>query len=202
MLSVRKLKRYLSGGSPANDQLTALTGATLLIVLAIEGVTLLQINALLTVHAFVGMLLIPIGALKLASAGWRAIRYYRGAGDYVLRGPPQAALRFVVAPIVVLSTAVLFATGVALLALDRTQGMLVALHKASFIVWLPATGLHVLAHLAKLPRRLLRRLPHLGLRLAVVGATVATGLAVAVAALPAADHLQDAASAPIGLDAN
>ena len=37
----------------------------LLLLLAVEGVTLLQIGSLLSVHAFVGMLLIPIVAPKL-----------------------------------------------------------------------------------------------------------------------------------------
>jgi hypothetical protein len=59
----------------------------------------------------------------------------------------------------------------------------------------------VLAHLAKLPSRLVQRLPGLGLRLATLGAVVVAGAAVAVVTLPAADSLQDGVSAPIGLDA-
>ena len=53
-------KRLLAGGSTGNGQLTAVVAAVLLVLLAIEGATLLQIRALLTVHAFVGMLLIPV----------------------------------------------------------------------------------------------------------------------------------------------
>jgi hypothetical protein len=196
---IRKLRRYLSGGSAGNEQLVAFVGAALLLVLAVEGATLLRITSLLTVHAFVGMLLIPIVALKLAGTGWRMFRYYRGSEEYVRRGPPQLVLRVLVAPVVVLSTVVLLATGVALLALDRTQGTLVGLHKASFLVWLPATGVHVLAHLAKLPSRLVKRFPGLGLRLATLGAVVVAGAAVAVVTLPAADHLQDGVS--FGFDA-
>jgi hypothetical protein len=177
----------------------AFVGAALLLVLAVEGATLLRITSLLTVHAFVGMLLIPIVALKLAAAGWRMVRYYRGSQEYVRRGPPQLLMRVLVAPVVVISTIVLFGTGVALLALDRTQGTLVGLHKASFVVWLPATGIHVLAHLAKLPSRLVQRFPGLGLRLATLGAVVVAGAAVAVVTLPAADHLQDGVS--FGFDA-
>jgi len=183
-----------------NEQLTAIIAAVLIVVLAVEGATLLNINGLLTVHAFVGMLLIPILALKLASTGWRAFRYYRGAGEYVRRGPPHVFLRALVAPVVVVSTAVLFATGVALLALDQTQGTLVGLHKASFVVWLPATAIHVLAHVAKFPGTLAQRLPRLGLRVALVGATVLAGATVAVATLPAADHLQDAVTGSVAVD--
>jgi hypothetical protein len=198
---MRKLRRYLSGGSAGNEQLVAFVGAALLLVLAVEGATLLRITALLTVHAFVGMLLIPIVALKLVGTAWRMFRYYRGSEEYVRRGPPQLLLRVLVAPVVVLSTIVLLGSGVALLALDRTEGTLVGLHKASFLVWVASTGVHVLAHLAKLPSRLVQRLPGLGLRLATLGAVVVAGAAVAVVTLPAADSLQDGVSASIGLDA-
>lgn len=195
-----RLKRLLAGGSTGNAQLTAVVAALLLILLAIEGATLLRVRSLLTVHAFVGMLLIPIVALKLASTSWRALRYYAHAPEYVEQGPPHIALRILVAPLVVLSTIVLFGTGVALLALDRTQGTIVGLHKASFVVWVGATSLHVLAHILKLPAALRARVPGIALRVAVVTATVTAGLAVAVATLPAADRLQDHAAEHIGLD--
>jgi hypothetical protein len=195
-----RLSQLFRGGSAGNAQLTSIVAAILLLLLAIEGATLLQLQSLLTVHAFVGMLLIPIVALKLTSTGWRALRYYTHATEYVEAGPPHIALRVVVAPVIVLSTIVLFTTGVVLLARDETHGLMVGLHKASFIVWVGATGLHVLAHMLKLPGALRSRIPGLGLRVAVVGATVAGGLVVAVATLPAADLLQDHASAQLGLD--
>ena len=194
------MKRPFSGGSTANEQLTAVTAAALLLLLAIEGATLLRLQSLLTVHAFVGMLLIPVIALKLASTGWRMLQYYRGSGEYVRRGPPDQILRVLVAPVVVLSTLVLFGTGVALLALGETRGTVVGLHKASFIVWVAATGVHVLAHVIKLPRLLRARFPGAGLRFGLVAAAVAAGALLAVATLPAADHLQDRVSAHIGLD--
>ena len=61
-----------------NEQLTALAGILLIVFLAVEGATLLNLSALLTVHAFVGMFLLPIVALKLGSTGWRMARYYLG----------------------------------------------------------------------------------------------------------------------------
>src|SRR6476469_7450808 len=142
------VRRLLAGGSTGNRQLTAVVAAILLLLLAIEGATLLQLRSLLTVHAFVGMLLIPVVALKLASTGWRLLRYYRGSTEYVRRGPPHILLRTIVAPVIVLSTVVLFATGVALLVVGQTEGTIVGLHKASFIVWLGATGVHVLANVS------------------------------------------------------
>jgi hypothetical protein len=196
-----QLKRLLAGGSIGNEQLTAVVAAILLLLLAIEGATLLQLNSLLTVHAFVGILLIPVIVLKLASTGWRTLRYYTNAAEYVAAGPPHIMQRVLVAPVIVLSTIVLFATGVALLILDETHGTIVGLHKASFIVWVGATSLHVLAHLLKLPRALRARAPGAALRAAAVGATVVGGVALAVATLPGADRLQDHVSAHVGLDA-
>src|SRR6478609_5997854 len=109
------VRRLLAGGSTGNRQLTAVVAAVLLLLLAIEGATLLQLHSLLTVHAFVGMLLIPVVALKLASTGWRMARYYLGTEEYVRLGPPPIVLRAVVAPVLILSTIVLFGTGLVLL---------------------------------------------------------------------------------------
>ena len=195
-------KRLFAGGSTGNGQLTAVVAAVLLVLLAIEGATLLQIRALLTVHALVGMLLIPVVSLKLGSTGWRMLRYYRHSEEYVRLGPPPIVLRTVVAPVLILSTLVLFATGTALLVLGQTEGTLVGLHKASFIVWLGAAGVHVLAHATKLPRLLRARAPGVGLRIAVVAGAVAAGVLLAVVTLPSADRLQDRASAHIGLDSD
>lgn len=197
-----RTKRLLAGGSTGNGQLTAVVAGVLLVLLAIEGATLLQIRALLTVHAFVGMLLIPVVALKLASTGWRALRYYRQSEEYVRLGPPPVLLRAVVAPVLMLSTLVLFATGTALLVLGQTEGTIVGLHKASFIVWFGAAALHVLAHVTKLPRLLHARAAGAGLRVALATGAVAAGVLLAVVTLPSMDRLQDHASARIGLDAN
>jgi hypothetical protein len=195
------LKRLFRGGSEANEQLTAVVATILLVLLAAEGATILRIRSLLGAHAFVGMLLLPVVALKLASTGWRILRYYLHAEEYVRRGPPHVVLRVLVAPVVVASTVLVFATGVALLALDQTQGTLVGLHKASFVVWLGAMSLHVLTRAPTLLRALRRRVPGLALRVAVAGSVSIAGLVLAMFTLPAADHLQDAASAHVGFDA-
>jgi len=195
-----RLRRLLVGGSGGNEQLTLAVAALLLVLLAVEGATLLNLNWLLTVHAFVGMLLIPVVALKLASTGWRMVAYYRRGEEYVRRGPPHVALRVLIAPLLILSTTVLLGTGVALLALDETHGTLVGLHKASFFVWLGAASLHVLAHLLRLPRLWRLRPPGLALRVVLVGASLVAGAALATATLPGADRLQDRASAHVGFD--
>jgi hypothetical protein len=198
---MHRIKRLFIGGSAGNEHLTAVIAAVLLVLLAIEGATLLRLSSLLTVHAFVGMLLIPVLGLKVATAGWRFLHYYSNREEYVRRGPPHLALRAVVAPVIVLSTLVLFGTGVALLALAQTHGTIVGLHKASFLVWVGATGLHVLAHVPKLPRLLRARIPGTSMRVALVTSAVLAGAVLATATLPGADHLQDRASAHVGFDA-
>jgi hypothetical protein len=189
-----------NGGSRGNEQLTAVVAGLLVVLLAAEGATLLNLRALLSVHAFIGMLLIPVVALKLASVGWRMLRYYGGGEEYVAYGPPQILLRTIVSPVIVISTIVLFGTGVLLLARNETQGMLVGLHKASFVVWFGATSVHVLVHVFKLRRALARRLPGFSMRLAAVVSAVLAGTVVAVGTLPSAEHLQDQVTRQIGFD--
>jgi len=200
-MTVPRWKRLSVGGSGGNEQLTAVVATLLLVLLAIEGATLLDLGSLLTVHAFVGMLIVPVVALKLGSTSWRMLRYYLRGEDYVERGPPHVLLRALVAPIAVIATTVLLVTGVALLSLDQVAGTLVTLHKASFVVWLGAMGVHVLVHLPALTRAYRRRVPGLIPRVALVAATLMGGLVLATATLPAADALQDRATANVGLDA-
>jgi hypothetical protein len=189
-----------SGGSAGNEQLTAVVAALLIVLLLIEGATLLQVGSLLTVHAFVGMLLIPVVALKLGSTGWRMLRYYRRGEEYVRRGPPHVALRVLVGPVLMLTTVVVFGTGVALLVTGQTQGTLVGLHKASFVVWAGAFGIHFLVHVLKLPRILWARIPGAGLRLGLVAAVAVSGALLATLTLPSANRLQDRATAHLGFD--
>jgi hypothetical protein len=141
----------MRGGPDGNERLTAASGAVLFLLLAAEGVTILSIRQLLSPHIFIGMLLLPPVALKLGSTAWRFARYYGGARPYREKGPPLLPLRLL-APVVVLSTVAVFATGIALLVVGPGGGIVLGLHKASFVVWLVATGIHVLAYLARVPR--------------------------------------------------
>src|SRR5215469_606208 len=54
-------------GAAGNERLTAMTGAVLLVLLAVEGFTLLGLHSMLTLHFFVGMLLIGPVLLKIGS---------------------------------------------------------------------------------------------------------------------------------------
>jgi hypothetical protein len=186
------------GGSSGNEQLTAVVATVLLPLLAAEGATLLNVGALLTVHAFIGMLLIPVVGLKLASTGWRMVSYYRGSAQYVLRGPPHVAIRMLVAPVLVAATVVVFGSGIALLALDQTHGTVVGLHKASFIVWAVAFGFHLLTRVPALVRTVRGRPGTV--RIVAASLSVVAGVGVAVLTLPAADHLQDSVTVHSGFD--
>jgi hypothetical protein len=139
------------GGPDGNERLTAASGVVLFLLLAAEGVTIVFIRPLISTHVFIGMLLIPPVALKLASTSWRFVRYYTGAREYKAKGPPLLPLRLF-APLVVVSTLAVIGTGLALLALGPRNGFVVGLHKDAFVVWLVVTGIHVLAYLPRLPR--------------------------------------------------
>jgi hypothetical protein len=111
------------------------------------GVTILRIRQLILVHLFVGLLIMGPVALKLASTGYRFMRYYtRNCGD-LEKGPPPPALRLI-SPGVVLTTVIVFVSGIVLMFVGparRDTPLLI--HKASFIVWIGLTALHVLGHL-------------------------------------------------------
>ena len=101
-MSVRALPRHrkvpadATGSAEGNEQLTAMTGAVLLVLLAAEGVTIAAIvlrHQLLTLHFFIGFLMIGPVLLKLGSTGYRFVRYYTGAAPYVRKGPPAPLLR-------------------------------------------------------------------------------------------------------------
>lgn len=128
------------------------TGTALFILLAALGVTILRIRQLLWVHLFLGLLLIGPVALKLASTGYRFARYYTHEPRYRRKGPPAPVLRLL-APWVVLTTVVVFASGLALLLLGPgSRSSLLLIHKVSFIVWLAVTAVHVLGHLPEILR--------------------------------------------------
>jgi hypothetical protein len=184
--------RFLRGGSEGNARLTATAGLVLLVLLAVEGVTILSIRQLLSVHVFVGLLLIPPVALKLAVTGYRFQRYYARAAEYVRKGPPLLLMRMLVAPGLIAATLVVFGTGVALLAVGPGGGIVLGLHKASFFVWLGAFGIHVLVYALRVPSLVAADwgrdsgTPGAALRFGVVALALLIGLTVALAVLPAA----------------
>ncbi len=149
-----RTRSALGGGTTGNERLTAATGAVLIVLLAIIGVTIISLSRLLWVHLFVGMLLLGPLALKLGSTGYRFVRYYTANPTYREKGPPPAPLRLI-APVVVASTLAVFASGVALLLIGpSSRGTLLPIHKISFFVWVAFMAIHVLAHLPTVARAL------------------------------------------------
>jgi hypothetical protein len=145
-----------SGGTEGNERLTAMTGAVLLILLAVEGYTILRIGRLLTLHVFLGMLLLGPVTLKAASVIYRFARYYTGSGPYRRKGPPAPLLRLI-GPVIVLLTACVFGSGIMLAVTGPGYGgpsgwLLV--HRLSFIAWLCVMTIHVLTYVWRLPRLL------------------------------------------------
>lgn len=151
------LRRAIGGGIDGNERLTGATGTALIIVLAAVGVTILRMRSLTSVHLFLGLALIPLVALKMMSTGYRFARYYTHERTYRDRGRPPSYLRLI-APIVIVSMIGVLASGVALLIVGpHATGELRLLHKASFIIWIGFTAIHVLAHLPDLQRTFLTR---------------------------------------------
>ncbi len=144
------MRGLLAGGATGNELLTTVTGTVLIVLLAVIGITIIRIGSLLSVHLFVGLVLIGPLALKLASTGYRFTRYYTGNPRYRSKGAPPPPLRLI-APVVVISTIAVMASGVALLiGGPRSHGTFLLIHKASFFVWVAFTSLHVLGHLPDL----------------------------------------------------
>ncbi|MGZ4384961.1 MAG: hypothetical protein ACXVY3_10210 [Gaiellaceae bacterium] len=179
------------GGPDGNERLTAVTGFVLIVLLFGEGLTLLQLRQHLSWHIGLGLALIPPIGLKLASVGWRFARYYLGRRAYVEKGPPNVALRLM-GPLLVVATVALLATGVGLIVIGPGRGLMLNLHKASFLLWLWLTGAHVLLHLRgalSATGRELRRGAHRvaggPLRRYALLAALVAGLVVGLATIPA-----------------
>jgi hypothetical protein len=170
-------------GVEANARLTSSAAVLLLVLLAAEGLTLPAIHGLLRPHVYIGFALIPPVALKLGSTLYRFGRYYTRAPAYRQKGPPPTLLRML-GPVVVLSTVLLLASGVALLFFTGTwQHRMLTVHKASFILWFGAMAVHVVAHIIETaqlaPRdwlpRTTRSLPMAAGRRWIIAATVLAG---------------------------
>lgn len=148
-------------GVLSNERLTAMTGAILLVLSAIEIITLIALRSLITVHFFIGVLLIGPVAVKTASTGWRFLRYYTRHPAYRRKGPPNPLLR-ILAPLLVASTLALLGSGIALAVTGPAPPVLLQIHMLSFLVWLVTIIVHAAAYLARVPklvRQDLRRRP-------------------------------------------
>jgi hypothetical protein len=146
------------GGVEGNSRLTSVNGMVLLVLLAVEGFTILSVRQMITLHVYLGVLLVGPVLLKCASTIYRFARYYTGAAEYVRRGAPSTALRLL-GPVVIVTSLAVLGTGIALIYTgpDRT-GPWLTLHKASFILWFGAMAIHVLGHIVEAGRTTVREM--------------------------------------------
>src|SRR5580698_1959166 len=145
-----------SGGADGNERLTAMAGAGVLILLAIECYTILGIGRLLTLHVFLGMLLLGPVTLKAGSVIYRFARYYTSSEPYRRKGPP-APLPRLIGPIIVLLTACVFGSGIMLAVTGPSYGPpsgWLVVHRISFFAWIFFIVIHVVAYVPRLPRLL------------------------------------------------
>lgn len=159
-----------TGGPSGNARLTAWLGLVLFALFVAELLTLVDIRGLITWHLALGLVLIPPVLAKVASTGWRMVRYYLRSPAYVQSGPPPTLLRLL-GPLVVLGTLAVLASGGLLIALGPGATFRpwfsvlghdvspLTLHQASFILWAVVTGLHVLARLLPALHHALEPLP-------------------------------------------
>jgi hypothetical protein len=185
--------RLFGGGTDGNEQLTATIGIILLVLFAVLGVSIIRIGQLLWLHLVLGVILAGPVAAKIASTGYRFMRYYTADPAYKRKGPPPVTLRML-GPLVILTTLTVFLTGLLLL-LDgpSAPSILRVLHKLSFFAWLAVVGIHVLGHLAELPRSAravsrglgrTRDLPGTRGRAVLIAGSLAAGLVTALLFLP------------------
>jgi hypothetical protein len=170
-----------AAGVIGNARITGTFGAVVFVLLFVEGLTVLRVGSLISMHVFVGMLLVPFVVVKMASTGYRFMRYYAGRAAYADKGPPPLILRLL-GPVVVGTTVTLLATGIgALLTHGRARWLLLA-HKISFVLWFGAMTIHVLWHALETPALAVADL-RLAARRQVPGATARIALVVVAFAI-------------------
>lgn len=185
----RRLRRR-SGGSAGNEVLTSVNAVVLALLLIVQGLTVLALDGMIQIHLFVGVVLLGPIALKLTSTGYKFVRYYSGAREYRLQGPPPTLLR-VIAPIFVVATLGLFGSGVTMLLDGEASDTLLTLHVVSFWTWLACLAIHVAFNLREVVSRVRSewldhakaRLPGAELRAALLLGSLLGGFLLALSAL-------------------
>jgi hypothetical protein len=180
-----------------NERLTAAVGLVLIVLTVIELATVVfGLGQFMSLHVFVGFVLIPPVVLKLASTGWRFMRYYRRNAAYRLKGAPQLIMRLL-APMLVAATVILFASGV-VMGVTHGSSLRLArqLHGPASVVWMILVGVHVLVYL----RRALvsgkedidpssrAAVPGARARTWLLAAAIVAGVVAGAATLPAQHH--------------
>jgi hypothetical protein len=133
-----------------------------LVLVALLGAEVLTIpflaDGLIPLHVGLGLGAIPAVAVKLVATADRTIRYYRGHPEERAEGAPDDLMR-ITAVVLVLSTVVLFGSGVVLwlLRLGIGSALLagpawILIHELSFIAFGFAAMVHALSYLSRAVR--------------------------------------------------
>ena len=175
-------------GPAQNQRLTALNGLLLYVLLIAIAATVVDVRRLLAEHYLIGFVLIPPLLLKFGSTGYRLIRYYTGSALYRQMGAPPVLLRFIVAPVLVVSTLIVFASGLELWLFGLRFGSVwILAHTLSAVVMMLAVSAHLAAHMGRSARVLgddLAARTHTGLsRQSLIVASLAAGAVLAIASL-------------------
>ena len=180
-MSTRPTARW--GGPAGNELLTCAAAIVLTVPLVAEGITIVRMGGLVTVHMFVGMVLIPPVLLKLASTGYRFARYYARSRPYRAKGPPLLPLRL-------LGAGARRDHPAGLRKRRMANGARPPLrHRAGaaqgqLIVWGVIIGVHFLAHLPAMLRALRPSgVPGASVRALLVAASLGAGVALALSVL-------------------
>jgi hypothetical protein len=184
-------------GVEGNARMTAVLGAILVVAFAAEGVTVLSVNQLFTWHVFVGLFIVPVVCVKLATTGYRFVNYYKGTPPYRRKGAPHPILR-ISAPLLVLSTVSLLAAGIVALAVGpRHSDTWITIHQGSAIAWATLVVVHTIGHaletwrLTNAEMRASPPLPRRGARTTVVAVGLVVGLLLGIASLGWTDAWQN-----------
>ncbi len=169
--------------------MTSMTGLVLLVLLAIEGFTVLSVQQMIKLHIILGLFLIGPVLWKCATTGYRFVRYYRHDEAYVRKGPPPIILR-VLGPLVIVSSLAVLGTGVGLI-FDHQHGLLLTAHQASFFIWFGAMVIHVLGHIVEAGRNSAAEfhrpaLSGRAVRVLGLGVALLAGLGIVLAVYPSA----------------
>lgn len=180
-----------------NERLVSAAGLVLLALSVVELATLvLGLQHFLSLHVFIGLVLLPPIALKIAGTGWRFARYYSRNQAYRMKGAPELAMRML-APLLVLMTIVLFGSGVAMgFTHGRALEIARRLHGPAAFLWTVLVAAHVLVYLGRAVRSTAadivpatrRNAAGAKTRAYVLAVVIAGGLVLGAATLPVQRH--------------
>ena len=181
-----------SPATEGNEALTSWTGLLLLPLLGLVGLTGVAFGSLWRAHFVVGILLVPVLGMKLATTTYRAVRYYTGSKKYRAAGPPELSARLL-APVLIAVTVIAMWSGIVMWFNNTQDRPWSTIHTDAVVIMGGLVGVHVLMYIPKALRSVFRDLSHIrqggrrtALRVSTVTAVFVVGIAVGFATQPSA----------------